>query len=184
MQFLERIDERDQKDGTPLLKRMRQIPRETGKFISLMASMAPVGNYLEVGTSAGYSTMWLSLACMEKNTPLTTIEILEEKQKLASETFEEAGISDFVKLKKGDARKILHSFDNVAFCFLDAEKDVYAECYEILIPRMKKGGVLIADNAISHSDILTPMIERAFDDDRVDPVIIPIGKGVLFCRKR
>ena len=60
MQRLEAIDAKDREDGTPRLQRLRQIPPETGKFIALLAANAPAGQMLEIGTSAGYSTLWLS----------------------------------------------------------------------------------------------------------------------------
>jgi predicted O-methyltransferase YrrM len=60
---------------------------------------------------------------------------------------------------------------------------VYAECYEAVIPRLVKGGLLVADNAISHRETLKPMLDRALTDERVDALVVPIGKGELVCRK-
>lgn len=64
IQYLEKMDKQDRKDATPRLKRLKQIPSETGKFISLLASSRPEGN--EIGTSTGYSILWLSLALKYK----------------------------------------------------------------------------------------------------------------------
>ena len=58
------------------------------------------------------------------------------------------------------------------------------ECYENIIPRMVSGGILVADNAINHYESLKPMIDRALSDERVDALVVPIGKGELVCRKR
>ena len=77
----------------------------------------------------------------------------------------------------------LAQMDEIGFCFLDAEKDVYVVCYELVIPNLVKGGLLIADNAINHREALQPMLERALSDERVDAMILPIGKGELVCRK-
>lgn len=63
MQYLEQIDAKDRKDETPRMQRVRQIPPETGKFLALLAANLPEGEYLEIGTSAGYSTLWITLAC-------------------------------------------------------------------------------------------------------------------------
>ena len=79
MRFLEEIDARDKTDGTPKKLRLRQIPPDTGRFISLLARCAPRGDFIEIGTSAGYSTLWLSLACRETGAKITTFEVLEEK---------------------------------------------------------------------------------------------------------
>jgi len=67
---------------------------------------------------------------------------------------------------------------------LDAEKDIYTECYEKIIPNMVKGGVFVADNAINHIEALRPFINRVLIDERVDAMVVPIGKGELVCRKR
>jgi len=183
MRYLEQLDAQDRQDGSSLLQRLRQIPPETGKFLVLVAASAPPGTYLEIGTSAGYSTLWLALACRELGRRLTTFEVLEEKVRLARETFRSARVEDVVDLVLGDAREYLHNYTDVSFCFLDAEKNQYLECYEALIPNMVSGGLLVADNAISHQDPLKPFLDRALGDKRVDSLIVPIGKGELVCRK-
>jgi predicted O-methyltransferase YrrM len=183
MQHLEKIDARDREDGTPRMQRLRQIPPVTGKFIALMAASAPDGDCLEIGTSAGYSTMWLAMACEMLGRPLTTFELLPEKVKLARKTFELAQVENTVKLVEGDARDHLTQFEEVAFCFLDTEKELYADCYEIVVPRLVRGGLLLADNAINKRDELEQMLRRTLSDERVDSLIVPIGKGVLVCRK-
>ena len=88
MEYLEELDKRDRLDGTPRMNRLRQIPPETGKFISILAASAPKGEFLEIGTSAGYSTLWIALACQLTNSKLTTFEILKEKAELAERHFE------------------------------------------------------------------------------------------------
>ncbi len=183
MQFLEEIDSRDRQDGTPRLERLRQIPPETGRFIALLAANAPEGHILEIGTSAGYSTLWLSLVCEMRQQQVVTFEILPEKVALARETFQLAEVEDYVKLVGGDARDYIETYDQIAFCFLDAEKEVYEACYEMVVPKLVPGGLLVADNAINHQETLQPMLERALSDERVDAIIVPIGKGELVCRK-
>lgn len=184
MRELERIDARDRSDGTERLARLRQIPPETGRFIALVAASAPAGRWIEIGTSAGYSTLWLALACRLVGRRITTFEVLGEKAALARETFEAAGVGDVVELVHGDALDHLHECRDVGFCFLDAEKEVYSACYEAVVPRMVSGGMLVADNAINHAHVLRPMLERALSDDRIDGLVVPIGKGELVCRRR
>ena len=183
MEELEAIDARDREDGTPRMERLRQIPPVTGQFIALMAMSAPTGKFIEIGTSAGYSTLWLGLACRQISNKITTFEILDDKAALARETFKEAEMGDVIELVHGDALKYLPDMKDIAFCFLDAEKEVYAECYELVIPRMVQGGILVADNAVNHRETLQPMIDRALEDPRVDAMVVPIGKGELVCRK-
>lgn len=184
MRELEAIDERDRDDGTPRLERLRQIPPETGRFVALLAAAAPPGAVIEIGASAGYSTLWLALACREVGRRLTTFEILPEKAALARETFRIADVQDTVELIEGDALLHLEHLSDIAFCFLDAEKEVYGRCYDLVVPRMVHGAFLVADNAINHYETLAPMIDEALADGRIDALVVPIGKGELVCRKR
>ncbi len=183
MRRLEEIDAQDRADGTPHLQRLRQIPPVTGKFIALLAANTPAGQMIEIGTSAGYSTLWLSLAAKTLERKITTFEILPEKVKLATETFARAQVEDTVELVAGDALAHLAELDEIAFCFLDAEKDVYKACYDLVIPKMVTGAYLVADNVISHQDALSPVVDDAENDPRVDAMVATIGKGLLVCRK-
>ena len=183
MRFLEAMDGRQRIDGTGHLERLRQVPPVTGRLLALLAAGTPPGAWLEIGTSGGYSALWLSLACRAAGRRLTTFEVLESKAAIARETFEKAGVETLVDLVVGDARARLADYEGVSFCFLDAEKEFYDECYETVVPRMVEGGVFVADNVISHEEILTPMVDRALRDDRVDAVVVPIGSGVLVARR-
>jgi predicted O-methyltransferase YrrM len=184
MHELEEIDQRDRVDGTPQARRLRQVPPDTGRLFAILAATVPEGAWIEIGTSGGYSSMWLSLACRERGTSLTTFEVDEGKLRLAAETFRCAGVQDVIRQVHGDARAHLAALPPVAFCFLDAEKEIYQDCYDLVVPRLVPGGLLVADNAISHRDDLQPMIDAALVDARVDAVVVPIGTGELICRRR
>ena len=184
MKYLEQLDAADRLDGTTHMKRLRQITPEVGRFIALMAASAPGGNYIEIGTSAGYSTLWLALACRAVRRQITTFEILDEKAKLATETFKITEVNDVVNLIHSDVLLHLSLYKDIAFCFLDAEKEIYGQCYDEVIVNMVTGGILIADNAISHEKALRPMLNRVLEDERVDALIVPIGRGELVCRKK
>lgn len=183
MKYLEAIDAQDRIDGTGRMKRLRQIPPETGKFIALQAALAPEGNIIEIGTSAGYSTLWLALAATLKNCKVITFEILKDKAALARETFRAAGVEDRIELIEDDALKYLKDYKNIPFCFLDAEKEVYSDCYDLVVPNLAQSGILIADNVISHKETLQPLVDKALQDNTIDAIVIPIGKGLLYCRK-
>jgi len=81
------------------------------------------------------------------------------------------------------AREYLADYRNISFCFLDIDKELYEECYDMVVPNLVSGGILIADNAISHREALQPMLDRVLVDERVDAIIVPTGKGELVCRK-
>jgi predicted O-methyltransferase YrrM len=184
MHELEARDERDRDDGTPHLERLRQITPDTGRFIALWAAAAPSGAMIEIGTSAGYSALWLAQACRLRGRTLTTFEVLSEKARLARETFDRTGVTDVVHLVEGDFLDHTQDFADVGFCFLDAEKDIYEACYEAIVPKMVPGGVLVADNATSHREDLQSLIDRVLGDDRVDAMVATVGKGELVCRRR
>ena len=143
---------------------------------------------LEIGTSAGYSALWISLALRQRAlktqhpTLLHTFEVLPTKVELARATFRKAGVSDLIELIHADAREHIHAYEQIAFCFLDAEKEIYQDCYDLVVPNLVSGGLLLADNVISHQADLQSFMDRACSDDRVDAVVVPIGKGVLLCR--
>lgn len=184
MLYLENLDRQHRSENAPSHIRLKQVPRDTGKFLAILAAIAPQGDYLEIGTSGGYSALWISLACREKNRKLVTFEVLDGKVELARETFHSAGVEDIVELRHADAREHFDAFRNIAFCFLDAEKEIYAECYEKIVRNMVKGGILVADNVISHKEILQVMVDHALKDTRVDALVVPIGSGELVCLKR
>lgn len=183
MHELEEQDTRDRKDGTAHHERLRQIPAETGKFLALLCANAPKGSVLEVGTSGGYSSLWIILACCERGEQLISFEILNEKVIRAKKTFDAAKVSHLIQLVHGDARQIIAGYMSVAFCFLDAEKNDYLDIYEKVIPNLVHGGILAADNAISHADDLEDFILHVENDSRVDSMVVPLGKGIMVCRK-
>ena len=183
MRELEEIDARDRTDGTPRIKRLRQITPDVGRFIALLATASPVGRCVEIGTSAGYSTLWLALACRVAGKRVTTFEILDEKAEFARQTFTVTCVTDVVEFIHADALDQLPQYADISFCFLDAEKEIYKQCYEAVIPNMVPGGILVADNAINHEATLQPMLQLALNDNRVDALVVPIGKGELVCRR-
>jgi predicted O-methyltransferase YrrM len=183
MRELEARDERDRQDGTAQPERLRQIPPETGRFLAIVAAGAPPGRWIEIGTSGGYSGLWLALAARERSTHLTTFELLPAKARLARETFDSTGVSDVVEVREGDGLAGLAGVEGVSFCFLDAEKTLYLTCYQALVPKLVTGGLLLVDNVISHRDEIGEFLDAATNDARVDAVVVPIGKGVLLARR-
>ena len=183
MRELEAQDAVDREDGTPRLQRLRQIPPVTGKFLALLCASAPKGGVLEVGTSGGYSSLWLSLACKERGDHLTTFEVLEEKVNRAHDTFVAAQVSGEIQLIHGDARDVISGYTDIAFCFLDAERDIYIDVYEKMRNNIVPGGIIAVDNVISHADELADFVSFVENDSRVDAMVVPIGKGILVCRK-
>lgn len=184
MAYLERLDASHRHmSAVKHFDRLRQVPPATGKLLALLAAGAPRGTWLELGTSGGYSTLWLSLAAGESGRKIITFEISPAKAALARETFKAAGLERTVGLVHGDALKYLGHYKQVAFCFMDLEKALYRKAYEILVPNLVRGGLLVADNVVSHRDECAAAVKRAFADKRVDAQIVPVGSGLLVVRK-
>ena len=183
MAYLEAIDARGRQDGASKEQRLRQIPPETGRFLATLAASAPPGAVVEIGTSGGYSSLWLILACMQRHDRLTTFEMAADKVLLAQQTFTEAGVDAHVQLVHADALLQLLGLERIAFCFLDAEKDSYLQCYQLVVPRLLPGGFLVADNLISHQAELVDFVDHVMADERIDALVVPVGKGLLMCRR-
>lgn len=182
IEFLENLNN-DIKSGKADLPALLQVSRDAGIFLKIISSMAPEGNMIEVGTSGGYSTLWIALTAIEKNKKVKTYEISRQKYDFACETFEKAGVTDFVNAVFGDATKLLKSESDVSFCFLDADKEVYDKCFEIILPKLSSGGIVVADNVLSHREIMEPFIYDVKSTKELDSIIIPIGTGMLLARK-
>jgi len=184
MRWLEGIDARDRLDGTPRAIRLKQVGPETGRFLAVLASSAPAGRWVEIGTSGGYSALWLSLAARLVGASLTSFELDPHKVMLARETFRLAGVDDVIEVVQADARQALEAVDRISYCFLDADKDIYTACHALAMPRMVPGGWFLADNAISHREELGEFLRMVLEDPRTDATIVPVGKGVLVARVR
>lgn len=162
---------------------LRQIPPETGKLLAILLANCPPGNAAEVGTGAGYSGLWLALACRATGRKLTTFELDPAKAELARQSFSSAAVLDVVDFREEDALAGLKGLSGLAFCFIDAERDMARQAYETALAILPQGGVIAVDNAISHAAEFQEFLYDAERDPRVDALIVPIGSGLLVCRK-
>ena len=183
MQTLEALDAEQRRLNVPTDDRLCAVPPETGRFLAILAAAAPNGAMLEIGTSGGYSTLWLSRAALLRKQKVQCFEISPDKLAIACDTFAKADVTGLVQISPGDVRDSLADFKDVAFCFMDHEKTQYLECYETLLPNLVSGGIFTADNILSHEPILKPFVAHVLADPRVDAQVIPIGKGVLLARR-
>ena len=180
MAALEARDAADRIDGTPQARRLRAIAREVGPFLLTLAVANRSRTIVEVGTSAGYSTLWLGVAARQTGGRVITFEVDPAKVALATATFAEAGVEDCVELRAGDGLTGLASLAASAdLVFLDAEKADYVRFLEPAIEALRPGGLLIADNLLSHPAELAEFRASALADSRLTGLVVPIGRGEL-----
>jgi predicted O-methyltransferase YrrM len=176
MRAMEAQLERDQRS-------LRSVDSDVARVLSLLAISAPPGAFLELGSSGGYSSMWLSLAARRKGVKLTTVDLDEKKVALARQNLADAGAADWVQVFHGDAFEFAGRAEPLAFCFSDIEPpENNAKIYELVVPRLVPGGWLVVDNVTSPR-LQSEFIKRAYSDPRVDAVLLPFPKGDLICRK-
>jgi predicted O-methyltransferase YrrM len=176
MRDLEEQTERDQ----PAL---RSVSVDVGRCLALLAMSAPQGAFLELGSSAGYSTLWLSLATRARGVILTTVELDENKFAMARQNICRAGAADSVQAVHGDALDYVTCVEDIAFCFSDLQPpELNAKVYEKVVPRLVPGGWLVIDNVTSPR-LQTEILNRAEKDPRIDSLLLPFSKGDLICRR-
>ncbi len=180
---LSRLEERDtleRRDAADRSVRLRQVTPDVGRFLHTLVLAAQPHSIVEVGTSGAYSTIWLATAARVVGTTVTTLEIDPAKVRTATANVRDAGLDGVVDLQETDAFAYLRARTlPIGFAFLDAEKEDYEAFYELLVPLLPAGGVLVADNLTSHAEDLAGFRERALADERVSAVVVPIGRGEL-----
>jgi caffeoyl-CoA O-methyltransferase len=176
MRELEEQNERDQPG-------VRSVSEDVGRCLAMLAMSAPEGIFVELGSSCGYSSLWLSLAARARRVRLTTVELDETKAALARENIYRAGAADSVEAVHGNALDYATRFEKIAFCFSDLQPpELNAKIYEEAVPRLVPGGLLVVDNVTSPR-IQSELLKRAANDPRVDCVLLPFPKGDLICRR-
>ena len=168
--------------GLPSFQRTRNVERETGRWLALLVRATKAGELLEIGSSNGVSTIWLAAAARQNGGQVTGTEILPERAAEANRNLVDAGLDTVAKVVAGDAQATVASitgpFDLV---FIDAEKDDYVDHFEAVVDRVRIGGLILADNVISHDLSAYQAVLRERSD--VETVTIPIGRGVEFIVK-
>jgi caffeoyl-CoA O-methyltransferase len=177
-------DGRDRVDGTPRSRRLRAVTPEVGRFLHLLVKLTAAQRILEVGMSGGCSTIWLATAARETGGRVTTLELDPGKIERARQNLALSGVDDIVTIVDGDARETLGTLQGpFDFAFLDAEKELYLEFLQPLVTLLRPGGVLVADNVLSHTEELASFRKAAESHPDLECVLVPIPRGELLCRK-
>ena len=174
-----------------------QISREQGSFMTLLIAAIAAESAIEVGTFTGYSSICIArglsprgrLLCLDASTEWTTI---------ARRYWAQAGVANRIELRLGDAISTLKKLPRPAsfdFAFIDAAKEEYEDYYELILPRVRRNGLILFDNMLWGGRLgggrPTQASGRAIDklnrklaqDDRVECVLLPIADGLQLCRK-
>jgi len=159
--------------------RMLNITRDTGRFLEVLVKATKARRILEIGTSNGYSTLWLARAAKATGGEVTTIERLDSKIALARNNFERSGLAWFITQIQDEAGDYLRRMEGEMydFVFLDSERSAYPDWWEHLKPRLSQGGVLVADNAFSHSSEMAPFMALVNADPEFTSCLVPVGNG-------
>ena len=157
------------------------IPPDTGQFFNILVRISKAKSILEVGTSNGYSTIWLGEAIKENNGKIATIEIAEHKVRMAFENFKRAKLDTTIKIIHGDALqeipKLKGRFD---FLFIDAIKEDYIKYFKLAYPKLTKNAIIVADNAIMFERYMKDYLNYVRKHNDLRSVLVPIGSGVEF----
>lgn len=163
------------------LHRYRNIEPESGRFLSMLIRAQQSKSILEIGTSTGYSTLWLAEAAQQTQTMITTLEVDAERVAQAKQYATEIDLADLINFKVIDAQVYLEAEQEIFdFILLDAERDDYVSYWPHLSRLLKaKGGLLVVDNVISHAAEVEEFIALIQQDPRFIMSSVPIGAGLL-----
>jgi predicted O-methyltransferase YrrM len=160
-------------------RKMLNLEPDTAKLVSILARCRGAERILEIGTSNGYSTIWLAAAVAGLGGRVVTIDLNIEKHAMAKENLRRAGLLDCVEMRLGKAGAILPGLDGpFDLVVIDADRRNAPENLKILLPKLAPKVLLLADNTLSHPEELAGYLAAVSKLDGFDHVIVPIGKGL------
>ncbi|MFC3285887.1 O-methyltransferase [Litchfieldella rifensis] len=180
---LERKGEENDARTTERCRKYLNITRDTGQFLAVLLKAMQASSVLEIGTSNGYSTLWLAASIVESGR-ITTVEVSPDKVREARDNFARAGLAHKIQQIEGSAADYLRAqkacFDVV---FLDAERSEYMGFADDVVAALKPGGVLVCDNAVSHQAELADFMAHIESLPAFTTCLVPVGKGEFVAYK-
>jgi predicted O-methyltransferase YrrM len=166
-------------------RRMLNITRDTGELLAVLVRATMARRVLEIGTSNGYSTLWLASAARAIGGSVTTVELSEYKIGLATANFARSGLARHITLLHEDAGRVLQRSGDGAFdlVFLDSERTEYPGWWPALKRVLRPGGLLVVDNAISHRSEMAPFVALISADAAFVTSLVPVGNGEFLAVK-
>ena len=176
---LEMRDEQERARGLPGSERIQALHPDSGRLLYVLALALGAKHIVEVGTSHGYSTLWLAAAAQANGGKVITCDINPERIAAARQNFADAGLGGVIEILEGDARDTLRGrSEPVDLLFIDSTKSYYETFFDVVYPRMVKGGIVVADNVLSHRDELEDYISYVENHPNLESAMIPIGRGL------
>ncbi|ANL28384.1 O-methyltransferase protein [Rhizobium phaseoli] len=165
-------------------QRLRAVGRETGQFINILARSLKAPTILELGTSFGYSGIWLAEAARASGGRLITMEMHGYKSAYARDMAAKAGLADHINFKVGDAVEMIGALSTgIDFVLVDLWKDLYVPCLDAFYPKLNPGAIIVADNMIRPGG---EDVKRYGEAIRAKPdissVLLPVGSGLEVSR--
>jgi len=172
--------ERSGKARVPVGQEMLAITADTGMFFSLLLKAIKAKRVLEVGTSVGFSTLWLADAVGKKG-KIMTIEMDPLKVARAEKNFKQAGVEKLIEVKQGIALDVLRTLKGrFDFVLLDADKENIIKYFDLVLPLVRAGGIIAADNMLfppHYRPIMKKYARHVQSRRNVQSVTVPIGMG-------
>lgn len=163
--------------GLPSAQRKRNVDRESGAFLSLLAKSTRAKSILEIGSSNGVSTIWLALAANANGGRVVGLEIDPARAAEANANLEAAGLADSAEVRSSDALLgIPETPDPFDLVFIDAEKHDYLRHIQNVLDRVRTNGLIIADNVISHDIADYQAFVR--EHPNIETVTLPLNRGL------
>jgi len=160
-------------------ERMLNLEPDTAELVSILARSSKSRRALEIGTSNGYSTIWLAASIGPDGGRITSIDRNREKHVMARQNLSQAGLAKFVDLRSGDATELVATlpgpFDFVLF---DADRKSAPEQLKNLLPKLEQKALVLADNALSHPAEIADYIRMVEGLREFQHVVVPVGKGL------
>ena len=166
-----------------------------GRFLSLLSKIVAPNRILEIGTFTGYSTLCLAEGLTE-NGKIYTLDVNQELEKMCRGFFKESDVFSKIEYIVQDAKITIPTLDETFdLVFIDADKENYCTYYDLIKPKVRKGGIILTDNVLWHGkiinekkDTVTQKIhefnEKVKNDEEVEVVIVPIRDGISLIRKK
>jgi predicted O-methyltransferase YrrM len=157
-------------------KRFANVEPAEGTYLRNLVKKVKAAKALEIGTSTGYSGIWIAMGLRETGGRLVTIEIDKGRHAAAVENFANTGLAALIDARLGDALAETPKVDGpLDFVFIDALKSDYLKYYELVLPKMRKGGVIVAHNVVSHPQDMADFLARIKADPKVRTEIVTPG---------